>query len=948
MEGGGRREIKVMYTNCQSVVNKRQELRALLCSLNPEIICLTECWTHERIESEALKLENFEMVVRRDREDTTNGRGGGLLIYAREGMCAWEIKTPADICQVGGMGVKTVNGGEVQIYLVYRSPNSVAENDQKMNKWIQTLNGDFMIIGDLNYPGIDWLNGTCQGKGADFLEIVQEKFLSQHVEGGTHISGNKLDLVLASTENLVLEVKKEGRLGASDHEILMCYMNCEMEVARGEKRRRDWGKAEFGKMREELKLDWSIVLAGKGVEETWKEIKTHIVEAMERNIPWKRVGGRGRPRWMSRKILSLISKKKRLWHKCKESGMNSDKVAYKKAVKVLKKEVGKAKKNYEKKVAKEGKACPKQFYAYLKGERGNRVKVGPLKNEEGQLITDPKEQADLLNANYTKVFTVPDDVHLPQLEKMVGDGEELCDIEYTVEKVRKKIEGLRIDAAGGPDGIPPRVLKEIKEEILEALVLLYSRSMDQKSIPEEWRESVVVPIFKGGSKLMPKNYRPVNLTITIMKIKEMIDRDAIVEHIERHELLRPSQHGFSRGRSCVTNLLEFQNCLTKWLDEGSPFDVFYLDFARAFDKVDHRRLMIKVEAFGIHGKLLEWIGEWLRGRRQKVVVEGEESDWAGVVSSVVQGSVLGPLLFLIFINDIDEETRAFLRKFADDTKGAMVVKEEEDAREMQQEINRMVEWASTWRMEFNVDKCKIMHGGNGNLKCKYEMNGQVMGETELEKDLGVLMCSNLKPSDQCAKAAKKANSVLGQIARAFHYRTKEVFGRLFRAFVRPCLEYAASVWCPWTDADCDALEKVQRRAVRMICDVKGSTYEEKLKDAKLMLLKERRMRGDLIEVFKVMKGISKVDKNNWFDMVTPEQRETRQNTVVNEEGERERREWVIKKERFRLEVRKNFFTVRVVDAWNNLPATVKNASNVNMFKSRIDAFAKNNSLGVSH
>ena len=126
------------------------------------------------------------------------------------------------------------------------------------------------------------------------------------------------------------------------------------------------------------------------------------------------------------------------------------------------------------------------------------------------------------------------------------------------------------------------------------------------------------------------------------------------------------------------------------------------------------------------------------------------------------------------------------------------------------------------------------------------------------------------------------------------------------------------------------------------------SYDEKLKDAKLMLLKERRMRGDLIEVFKVMKGISKVDKNNWFDMVTPEQRETRQNTVVNEEGERERREWVIKKERFRLEVRKNFFTVRVVDAWNNLPATVKNASNVNMFKSRIDAFAKNNSLGVSH
>ena len=798
---GGRKLIKLLYTNCQSVINKRPELRATVSETKPDLICLTECWTNDTVDNEILGIENFELVVRKDRRDTANGRGGGILIYARSGLVVWDVEVETEFCQVVGVSVKEEGDtGETFIYVCYRSPNSSTANDLKLNEWIETLNGKYMLIGDFNYPNIKWNSRTCDGKGGDFLEVVERKFLSQHVEGGTHVSGNDLDLIFASVENMVVEVSKEGRLGSSDHIMLMCTLELNVKAVSGGGKRRDWKKADFYKVREDLSVNWEQILEGKNVSELWLEIKTRIKNAMDSHIPWKRSDGRERPRWMSSKIANLISKKKKLWGKCK-LGTDADKRAYKKAEKELKKSIRNAKKCYEKKVAKEGKAHPKQFYAYLKRERGNRVRVGPLKTMLGELVTEPKAQADLLNQCYASVFTVPDHAVLQERVCLVGEEDKLVDVEYSSEKVLKAIEELRKEAAGGPDEIPPRVLKEIGREISKPLAVLFRCSMDEKRIPEEWRDSLVVPIYKGGSKCLPKNYRPVNLTVTCMKLKERIDREEIVAHIDRHELMSDSQHGFCKGRSCVTNLIEFQNRLTKWMDEGRPFDVFWLDFAKAFDKVDHQRLINSVKSFGIDGKLLAWIEDWLRGRRQRVVVEGQTSEWEAVLSSVVQGSVLGTLLFLIFINDIDENALAFVRKFADDTKGALVVENEEDAELMQRELNKMVEWAQEARMEFNVEKCKVMHVGGRNRGFKYQMAGQDMKETDIEKDLGVLVCDKLKPSEQCAKAAKKANAVLGQIVRAFHFRTKHVVGKLFKAFVRPMLEYAVAVWSPWTEKD---------------------------------------------------------------------------------------------------------------------------------------------------
>ena len=372
-----------------------------------------------------------------------------------------------------------------------------------------------------------------------------------------------------------------------------------------------------------------------------------------------------------------------------------------------------------------------------------------------------------------------------------------------------------------------------------------------------------------------------------------------------------SQHGFRSGRSVQTNMVDFFNTTTKWLDEGRSFDVIYLDFAKAFDKVCHRRLLVKLEEWGITGEVLEWLKDWLSGRRQRVKVDDEYSSYEDVLSSVLQGSVLGGILFNIFVDDIDDavvdQILTAMAKFADDTKVAKVVETEEDAAAMQMIINELAKWAKKWEMKFNAEKCKIMHFGNRNARAKYVMDGVELGEITEERDLGIRVANTMKPSRQCAVAAKSANYALSQIQRSFHFRRKGDLIPLYKTFVRPKLEFGVAAWSPWTETDKKEMEKVQERLMRMVSDAVGTSYEEKLKDAGLTTLRERRERGDVIEVFKTLRGINNVEKGKWFSHVREEARPLRSNTAVTN-GEEIRRD-VLEIEHANLEIRRNFFVV---------------------------------------
>ena len=255
---------------------------------------------------------------------------------------------------------------------------------------------------------------------------------------------------------------------------------------------------------------------------------------------------------------------------------------------------------------------------------------------------------------------------------------------------------MKDNKSSGVDGIPPKLLMETVEQISIPLARVFNLSLKEGVVPFEWKEANIIPLFKKGSRNKSENHRPMSLTSVICKLLERLIKDHMVDFLVKHKLLNSSQHGFLKARSCLTNMLCFLEEITKWIDVGSPVDIIYLDFQKAFDKVPHQRLLLKLKAHGIGDSITDWIEQWLTDRRQRVVVDGEVSNWKSVLSGVPQGSVLGPILFLIYINDLDDSITSNILKFADDTKLFRKVNTDGDKQHLQNDLDRLVKWSEKW------------------------------------------------------------------------------------------------------------------------------------------------------------------------------------------------------------------------------------------------------------
>ena len=495
-----------------------------------------------------------------------------------------------------------------------------------------------------------------------------------------------------------------------------------------------------------------------------------------------------------------------------------------------------------------------------------------LFDEDGSTCTNPKQIANILKNQFSSVFSSPEDADMtaadfadPPIAREFKDS----DLSFTEEDVISAIDDIKVDAAAGPDGIPALLLKSCKHAIAQPIHLLWSLSFEVGITPTYYKSSFICPLYKKGSHAIASNYRPVSLTSHIVKIFERVLRKRLVDYLESNDLLCSQQHGFRSGHSCLTQLLHhFDDILENFL-EGKDTDCIYLDYAKAFDKVDHALLLKKMTKYGIHPRMIKWVESFLKDRSQQVVVDGHLSLAAIIISGVPQGTVLGPILFLIFINDITLcVSESIARCFADDTRIMKAISGNRDMEILQNDLNAVTKWSTRNNMSLHEDKFEfISHAASRFGSCpvlkdlpfandilEYTTSKGILTPVDQLRDLGVTVSADLSWTAQVKSMATKARQKAGWVLSVFHTRSPSVMLTLYKSMIRSLIEYCCPLWHSNRISHIQELESVQRSFTARIAGVQHLDYWERLQKLSLMSLQRRRERYMLLHMWKIRHG----------------------------------------------------------------------------------------------
>jgi hypothetical protein len=596
-----------------------------------------------------------------------------------------------------------------------------------------------------------------------------------------------------------------------------------------------------------------------------------IYTCIELFVPCKRIATSSRSQHIKYpySVQRLMGKKATAWRVFRAFRTQESLASYKKVARKCKTAIKQLTADYENRLISSGNLGA--FYRYANKKFSFKSAVGPLHDEDGSLIVDPDHKVNLLQRAFVNYYTA-DNGCLPTAATKVSS--QLSRVYFSPSLVRRAIKRLKVKTKGGPDGIPPIFFINCCDELSYPLSLFFTYSFENSILPNVWLKSFITPIFKKGNATDPTNYRPISLTATLCKIMEVIIKDQLVRYLVDKGLINKRQHAFIANHSTATNLLE---CINDWLVSiKSPdcTDVVYIDFSKAFDTVVISKLLFKLECYGITGLLLSWIRCFLSNRTQCVVLDHCFSSFSKVISGVPQGSVLGPILFLIYINDIDRVCcgNTHLQLFADDAKLYSSINVGEASVLLQRSLDNLCTWASEWQLTINISKCAVLSISSrvpATLH-RYFIHGISIPHLDTScVDLGVTFSHNLDFKDHINKIVSRARQRTCMLFRGFTSRNIDILMRAFIVYIRPVVEYNSVVWNPCTVHLIDILESVQRSFTKRIPSISKLTYAERLAHLNLDTLELRRLRFDLIFYYKVFNHLTSFDPQTVFGIYHP-------------------------------------------------------------------------------